>query len=236
MNYLHKRYSLNRNALKNAFKKTLPVMAGYLFLGFAFGLLMRTGGYPTWCPVFMSIIIYSGALEFAAVPLLSTAVNPIGSFFFGLMLSARHLFYGIPMLKKYQNTGTAKPFLIFGLTDETFSLLVEQNECSENAKAYYLYVTILNYLYWNVGTFVGTFFGGIIKIDLSGLDFALNALFIVLFLEQIKSKKGKASGAIGIAASVVALLVFGKENMVIIAMSLILMALLAGRRVFDNEQ
>lgn len=236
MNYLHKRHFFNRNELKDAFKKTLPVMAGYLFLGFAFGLLMRTVGYPTWCPILMSIIIYSGALEFAAVSLLSSAVNPIGSFLFGLMLSARHLFYGIPMLKKYQNTGTAKPFLIFGLTDETFSLLTEPNECLENAKAYYLYITVLNYLYWNVGTIVGTLLGGIIKINLSGLDFALNALFIVLFLEQIKSKRGKTSGAIGIAASVIALLVFGKENMVIMAMILILMALLAGRKVFDSEQ
>jgi len=230
-----KKGKFNIEVLKIALKHTLPVMAGYLFLGFAFGLLMRTNGFPAWCPVLMSFIIYSGALEFAAVPLLSASFDPIGSFILGLMLSARHLFYGIPMLKKYQNTGIAKPFLIFGLTDETFSVLTTPQEGAKESTPYYFNVTMFDYLYWNIGTLAGALLGGLITIDLSGLDFALTALFIVLFLEQIKSKTGKVSGGIGIMASVAALLLFGKESMVLISMGLILVALLLGRRVLDHE-
>lgn len=237
MNY-NRNCSSDQNDLKDALTHTLPIMAGYVFLSFVFGLLMRASGYPVWLPIAMSLFVYSGALEFAAVPIFASAFNPVSTFIFGLMLSARHLFYGIPLLKKYQHTNTAKPFLIFGLTDEIFSIVVTSRAPGyekSRSKSYYTYVTLLGYLYWNIGTLIGVLLGGMIKINLAGLDFTLTALFIVLFLEQIKSKDGKFSGVIGILASIIALVVFGKESMVIASMGLILLALLTGKRVFDHE-
>ena len=218
---------------KKAFIKTLPVMAGYVFLGFAFGLLMKTKGYPIWYPVLMSIAIYSGALEFAAVPLLSESFSLPGAFAFGFLLSARHLFYGLPLLKRFKNTGVLKPFLIFGLTDETFSILLSDAECD---KGYMAYVTLFDYMYWVTGTLLGAVFGNVITFDLEGLDFALTALFIVLLINSIKSKNDFTCGLIGLGASLLALLTVGTDNMIITAMPVIVILLFALKGRLKNEQ
>ena len=211
---------------KKIFIHTIPVLAGYAFLGTAFGLLMRTKGYPAWLPILMSAVIYSGALEFAAVPVLAAAFDPIGSFVMGLMISARHLFYGIPMLEKYKRTGTSKAFLMFGLTDETFSVLTTENVPDGIApKTFYLGVTALDFSYWVGGTAIGALLGSAITIDLTGIDFALTALFVVLFIEQISSENGKKSGFLGLVATATVLAFFGTESLVIIAMCVIFAAL-----------
>ena len=221
---------------KKIFVYTIPVFAGYVFLGIAFGLLTSSGGYPVWYPVIMSIIMFTGALEFATVPLLANPFDPSGSFIFGLMLSARHLFYGIPMLKKYKDTGIAKIFLIFGLSDETFSILstVDVPEGVE-AKWFYLGVTVLNYSYWNIGTLIGAVFGNVAGNNLEGLDYVTTALFIVLFIEQMKNRTGVKSGLIGLIVSAVVLFTVGASNMVIVSMIVMLVILVLGRRVIDNE-
>ena len=220
----------NRKSPKEAIKLTLPIMTGYIFLGFAFGLLMKSKGYPDYYPILMSVFIYSGALEYAAVPLLAQPFDPIGSFVLGIMLSARHLFYGLPMLDKYKGC-KAKPFLIFGLTDETFSLLSTMEVEKERRSSFYLQVTAFDYFYWNFGTFLGTMFGGLVSFSLEGLDFALTALFIVLLIEQMKDRKGRISGMAGLLSSAIVLLVFGAENMAIMSMIAILMILLGTRRM-----
>lgn len=221
------------SSLKEALLLTLPIMTGYVFLGFAFGLLMKSKGYPNSYPILMSVLIYSGALEFAAVPLLAQPFDPLGSFILGLLLSARHLFYGLPMLKKYKGC-KGKPFLIFGLTDETFSLLSTMDIEEEKKSSFYLEVTAFDHFYWNLGTLLGTLFGSIISVSLDGLDFALTALFIVLFLEQLKDRKGKISGAIGLCLSFIVLLAFGPSSMVIISMFAILAALLGMRKAIEE--
>ena len=224
------------NKFKAVFVHTIPVMAGYIFLGIAFGLLIRTNGYPTWYGVVMSLVMYTGALEFAAIPMLGQAFDPAGSFIFGLMLSARHLFYGIPMLKKYKDTGAAKPFLIFGLTDETFSIL-STVECPKQVspKAFYVGVTLLDYLYWNIGTFLGGLCGSLLGNRAEGLDFAITALFIVLFVEQLKDKSGVISGFTGLLATAAVLIIAGSSKMVIISMLVILILLIGGRRLIEHE-
>ena len=215
---------------------TLPVLAGYVFLGFAFGFLMRTKGFPAWMPVLMSLVIYSGALEYAAVPMLSAAFDPIGCLVVGLMLSARHIFYGIPMLKKYAETRKIRPFLIFGLTDETFSILsVNETPKGIAPGTFYTGVTGLNFLYWVSGTALGAVLGGVIQLDAEGLDFALTALFVALYTEQLRTRQGKISGAIGLGVTLAALLLAGKSSFILIAMAGILAALLAGRRQMEHE-
>lgn len=224
---------MRKNVIGKAFINTVPIMAGYVFLGFAFGLLMKTKGYPGWSPLVMSAIIYSGALEYAAVPILAQPFDPAGALFLGLMLSARHLFYGIPMLKKYNTGGLKKVFLIFGLTDETFSLLT--SDSGKNDTGYYTAVTFFNYLYWNAGTVLGTLFGGIVLFNADGLDFALTALFIVLFIEQLKNREGIISGLCGLTVSAVVLAVFGADKMVIISMLVIAVMLISFRKVIIHE-
>lgn len=225
-----------KKSIVRAFRLSLPVLAGYLFLGFAFGLLMRSKGFPVGLPIIMSIIIYSGALEFAAVPLLSTFYNPISSFILGLLLSARHLFYGIPMLKKYDRAGKMKPFLIFGLTDETFSVISSLDDSNEDDRQYlFFFITLFHYFYWIAGSALGAIGGNLIRFSLEGLDFALTALFVVLFIEQIKKKNGLISGLIGLIASALILTVFGNEYFVLGSMILIVFLLIAGKKVIYHE-
>ena len=227
---------MEKSSFKKIFVATLPVLAGYVFLGIAFGLVMRTKGFPLWFPPVMSIVIYSGALEFAAVPVLAGAFDPIGALVLGVLISARHLFYGIPMLGKYKGMGAAKPMLIFGLTDETFSILstVEVPE-GVKPKHFYLGVTLLDYLYWNLGTVIGALGGDILGDRAEGLDFALTALFIVLLIEQLKNKAGVISGITGLCATAIVLSFFGSANMVIFSMIIIVVVLVAGRKVIEHE-
>lgn len=225
-----------KKILTAAWPHTIPVLAGYLFLGIAFGILVTAKGHPIWLPILMSVLIYSGALEFASIPLLSTAFEPFSAFVMGLMISARHLFYGIPMLKKYQNAGKAKPFLIFALTDETFSIISTIEPPRDVATIpFYTTISFLDYLYWVLGTAIGALFGKLINFDTTGIDFALTALFIVLFLEQIKNREGLISGLTGLIASAVVLMIAGSEKMVIISMGVILLALILEKRVCFHD-
>lgn len=224
------------NTIKTSIKLTLPVMAGYEFLGIAFGLLMRANGFPVWLPIIMSIAIFSGALEFAAVPILSAPFDPASSFILGFMLSIRHMFYGIPMLKKYAGTKAIKPFLIFGLTDETFSILSTTDAPPKtDPKLFYFLVTLFDFSYWVSGSALGAIFGNFITFDITGIDFALTALFIVLFLEQIKTKVGMKSGFIGLISSAAVLSLFGSEYFVLISMVIIMALLILGKKVIQNE-
>jgi len=229
---------MTKKSIKILFSYTLPVLAGYLFLGFAFGLLVRTKGFPLWYPSAMSVIIFSGAAEYAAVPLLSQAFDPLGAFFLSLMISLRHLFYGLPMLKKYSKDkmGNFRPALIYTLSDETFSI-VSTIEPPEGIKprVFYCGVSFLDFTYWNIGTLLGALAGDLISFNVEGLDFALTALFIVLFLEQLKSKQGVISGFTGFLAATVALITFGPENMVLVAMIVILTVLVLGRRCIAHD-
>ena len=221
---------------KKIWPHTVPVLAGYVFLGFAFGLLMRTNGFSFFTPVAMSVFIFSGALEFAAVPMLTAAFDPLGSFILGLMLSARHIFYGLPMLKKYAACKKSRPFLIFGLTDETFSIL-SSRAVPEGVRprSFYLGVTGLNFFYWVFGTALGAGLGTLLRFNAEGLDFALTALFVVLFVEQLKTKEGRVSGFAGLAASAAVLALAGSDVFVLLSMAVILALLLAGRRVISHE-
>lgn len=226
---------MNRKSLKAAFPHTIPVMAGYVFLGFAFGLLMISKDAPIWVPVLMSLAIYSGALQFAAVPFFFMAPDYIGSFVLGLLLSIRHVFYGIPMLKKYAEAGRLKVPMIFWLTDETFSISSSIEAPAGISKTgFYAWIGLLDYSYWVGGTALGAIFGNVVQFDLAGLDFALTALFIVLFIEQFRGHEGRFGGICGLGAAIIALAVSG-GNMVPVALILILMLLLVGRRWIDHE-
>jgi len=220
-----------RVALRAAFPHTVPVLTGYLVLGMAYGILMQAKGYGALWATLMSAIAFCGSMQYAAITLLTTVFDPLQAFFLSLMVNARHLFYGVSMLRRYAGLGGLRPLLIFWLTDETFSVLctVEVPEGVERAP-FYFWVSFLDYCYWVGGTLMGSLFGTLLTFNTTGLDFALTALFVVLFIEQLKGKQQRISGLIGLVCTVAALAVFGADKMVIAAMVLILFCLLAGRR------
>lgn len=220
-----------RGALRAAFPATLPVMAGFLCLGLAYGVLMASKGYgPLWSTL-MSMIAFGGNMQFVAITLLTTAFDPLQAFLLSVMVNARHLFYGLALLERYKGLGKVRAILIYTLCDETFSL-VSSLEPPEGVdrRDYYLCISLLNYVYWVAGTAAGGLLGGLITFNTKGMDFALTALFVVLFLEQWKKRENRPAGIIGMACAAVSLAVFGPENLVIPAMVLVLAALLAGRR------
>ncbi|UZT81760.1 AzlC family ABC transporter permease [Caproicibacterium sp. BJN0003] len=200
-------------------------------LGIAYGVLMQTKGYGTLWAVLMSAIAYCGSMQFVAITLLTVAFNPFQAFMLSLMVNARQLFYGISMLDKYKGLGKAKCFLIYTLCDETFSISSSITlPDGVNRKYFYLSISLLNYSYWVLGTALGGIVGNFITFNTNGLDFVLTALFVVLFLEQMKKKENRISGFIGLAGTIIGLSLFGANNLVIPSMLIILAILLAGRK------
>ena len=217
--------------LRRAFVATLPVMAGYVVLGTGFGILFQSKGYGLLWAAAMSLFVYAGSMQYLAVDLLTGGVSLIAAAVTTLMVNARHLFYGISMICRYQNMGPYKPYLIFGLTDETYSLnCVDLPGDITNAPLYYFLVTILDQIYWVLGTVLGSLLGQIIPFSTEGIDFSLTALFITVFVEQWKSTRDHVPAIIGLASSVVCLLIFGTGNFLIPTMILIILCLTIYRR------
>ena len=218
-------------ALRAAFPATIPVLTGYLCIGMAYGLLMANAGYGVFWALLLSLLCYAGSMEFVAVSLLTAGFDPVQALLMALMINARHAFYGLSMLEKYRGTGWARPFLIFSLTDETFSLVSTLEPLDGvTRRDFYFWISLLDYLYWQMGSVLGALIGGLLPFDTTGLDFALTALFIVLFLEQWRKRENRPAALIGLGCTAVSLAVVGADRLVIPAMVLILAVLLGGRK------
>lgn len=219
-----------------AFPRTLPVMAGYIFIGIGFGILLQSKGYSFLWAVLMSISIYAGSMQYVAVDLLTGGATLVSSAIMTLMVNARHLFYGISMLEKYRNTGGKKPYLIYALTDETYSLVCSQELDDDIDRGlYYIMVSALNQSYWVAGSAIGGLAGSLISFDVTGIDFAMTALFTVIFIEQWIGTKQHIPAIVGVLTTVVCLLAFGPSNFVIPSMAAITLVLTILRKPLVRE-
>ena len=201
-------------------------MAGYLVLGMGFGILLKSKGYGVLWAFSMSTVIYAGSMQYLAIDLITSGAGLITTALTTLMVNARHLFYGISMVDKYKNAGRGKPYLIYALSDETYSLVCSENDLApEQKNRYYLAVTALDQFYWVAGTVLGSLLGSLIRFSTEGLDFALTALFISIFVDQWLGTKDHAPAAVGVAASVLCLVLFGPDRFLIPSMLLLTLAL-----------
>ena len=216
-----------KKVVKQAFIDTLPVMTGYLVLGLGFGIIMKTNGYGILLAFAMSLFIYAGSMQYIAIGLLAGGASLITIALTTLMVNARHLFYGISMIGKYKNTGKRKPYLIFALTDETYSLVCNDNLVMEEKERadYYFWVSLLNHGYWILGSVAGAVVGTVLSFNSEGIDFALTALFLTVFLEQWLTNKKHTPAMIGVGVSVVCLLIFGSDKFLIPTMLVIALLL-----------
>ena len=228
---------MKKKAFRAALPYSLPICIGFLFIAMSYGFLMRSRGFSVFYPMAMSAFIFAGSMEFVAVELLLSAYAPLHAFLLTLMVNARHLFYGISMLEKYKGMGWKKPYLIYGMCDETFSI-----NCSAEIPEwidrgwFYFFVTLLNQFYWVASATLGGVLGSFIHFNTEGLDFVMTAMFVVIFLEQWLKEKHHASEWIGLAASVGCLLLFGADNFLVPTMICILAALTALRRPLEKER
>ncbi len=205
-----------KKAFLCAFPYTVPIFAGFLFLGLTYGIYMHVSGFSFWYPMLMSLTIYGGSLEFVAVSMLLAPYAPIQTLIMSVMIQARHLFYGISMLDKFRGLGWKKPYLIFGMCDETFSInCTAQIPDSIDRGWFYFFVTLLNHLYCFAGATLGGLLGSLIHFNTEGLEFVMASMFVVIFLEQWGREKRHISAYIGLAASVLCLLVFGADSFLI---------------------
>lgn len=219
-----------RKAFRAAFPYTLPIFAGFWFLGMTYGIYMHVSGFNVIYTFCMSLFIFAGSVEFITVNMLLGAFHPLQAFLLALMVNARHLFYGISMLDKYKNTGLKKFYLIFGMCDESFSINCTAEVPPDVDRSwFYFFVTILNHSYWVSGATMGAVFGSLLRFNTQGLEFVLTAMFVVIFLDQWLKEKNHTSGVLGIALSLGCLLLFGADGFIIPSMLAILIALTALR-------
>lgn len=211
------------NNYKKAFLASIPVLMGYIVLGIAFGMLLVSKGYPWYYALLMSVLIYAGSMQFVAINLLTSGASLISSAFMTLFINARHFVYGLSMLEKFRDSGKYKPYLIFSLTDETYSLLVSDNHDDHN---YMFYVSLFNHCYWVLGSVIGGILGSLITINTKGLDFAMTALFIVIVVEQFLSTDKHIYSYIGFVVSILSLVIFGSTAFIIPSLIGILVSLI----------
>lgn len=224
-----------RKALAAAFPHTIPILAGFLFLGMAYGIYMNVSGFSFWWPMLMGLTIYGGSLEFVAVTMLLGSFAPVQTFAMTLMIQARHLFYGISMLEKYKGTGWKKFYLIFGMCDESFSINYTAEVPEGVDKGWFMFfVTMLNQCYWVSGAAMGGLLGSFIPFDTEGLDFVMTALFVVIFLDQWLKEKKHYTALIGLGASAACLLIFGADGFMIPTMVCIICLLTVFRRPIEK--
>ena len=216
-------------ALRFAFPLTVPIAAGFLFIGLTYGLFTVSQGLPLGYPLIMCLLIFAGSMEFITVTLLFQPFDPVGAFIMALMVNGRHLFYAITMLGKYRGKGWKTPYLIYGMCDESFAINMSTRLPDDvDKKWFYFHVSWLNYMFWVFSTFVGGLFGNLLAtVDLRGIDFVLPGLFIVVFLEMLlnaKNNKIRAFGVAGAAMAIVMLLLVGKSLFMLLSMSCMLVA------------
>ena len=215
-----------KGTVKKALIDTIPVLTGYLVLGFGFGIIMKSAGYGILISLMMSLLIYAGSMQYAAIGLFGAGASLVTVAVTTLMVNARHIFYGISMLDKYKGMGIGKPYLIFSLTDETYSLVCGDGLLLPEGerKRYYLFTSLFNHFYWVFGTALGAFAGSLISFNTEGIDFALTALFVTVFLEQWLTSKKYIPALVGVFVSLVCLVIFGSEKF--LSPSMLIIALL----------
>lgn len=217
---------MKKEALKAAFPYTIPILTGFLFLGISYGIYMRALGFSPLYPIFMSMLIFAGSMEFVTASMLLSGFHPLGAALLTLMVNARHIFYGITMVSKYKNVGKKKWYLIFGMCDESFSI-----NCSVSVPKgvdkgwFYFWVTVLNQSYWVLGATCGALLGALIKVESGGLEFVMTALFVVIFLDNWLKEKRHVSSLVGLAISLVCLLLFGPDKFLLPSMAMIFLIL-----------
>ena len=223
-------------ALRAALPHTLPVLTGFIVLGAAYGILMDSKGFSLLWILFTSTFIYAGSMQFVAVAMLSAGFHPLNGLLMTLMVNARHLFYGISMLEKYRGVGCLKPYLIFSLTDETFSLVCSTEPPKEVDRKWFLFfLSFLNQLYWICGSLLGGILGSMIHFNTKGIDFVLTALYVVIFLNQWRAAEKHLPAILGIFAAILCRLVFGADHFIIPTMVFLLIALTLLQRPLEGR-
>ena len=227
-----------KKTLSFALKKSLPVLFGYLFLGSAFGIMLYEIGYNWIWATVISLLVYAGSGQFLLVSLLASGENLLNVAIMTFFINSRHIFYGLSFIEKFRSYGWRYPFLIFTLTDETYGVNTSFDTVPDGVhegSARYL-IGHFDHIYWILGSIIGSLAGQFISIDFSGIDFSMTALFVVIFIDQIKGKNARLSGLIGIFCAVICLAIFGPENFILPALVITVAVLYGARPILNKDE
>ncbi len=227
---------MKKKTAKAAFLKSLPVFAGYLVLGTGFGVMLADAGYSVLWAFVMACTMYAGSMQYVAVSLLASGATLISTAITTLLVQARHLFYGISMIDKYRGAGWKKFYMIFALTDETYSLLCDgKNPEGTDRHLFCFLVSLFNHCYWILGCVTGAVLGTTLNFNSAGIEFAMTALFVTIFVEQWKTTRNHIPAIIGVISTAVCLAIFGSEDFLIPSMLVITVLLFAFRKVIVKK-
>lgn len=228
----------NINPFIFAWKQSIPVMLGYIFLGIAFGLLLQNAGYSFLWAFLISVVVYAGSMQFVLVTLLTSGASLLSAALMTLFINGRHIFYGLSFVEKYKKMGRAYPYLVFSLTDETYSVLCGTKipEGMEEKKVFF-WISFLDQCYWVLGSVIGALAGSYITFDSTGIDFSMTALFIVIAVEQWQGTKTHFPALLGAVCGILWLIVLGPDQFILPALcSCVVILLLARRKVSLAEE
>ena len=226
-----------KRAMRRAFPYTVPVLAGYLFIGAAFGVMFADQGYNVLWAVLMSVVVYAGSGQYLATNFFVPGISILQAVFLTLMVNIRHVFYGLSLVDRYNRFGRKRWYLIFGMTDETYSLICTTGVPDDvDEEKFLLSITLLNQLYWIVGTAIGSLTATVIAFDSTGIEFAMTALFIVMFMELWYRRSNRPAELIGMLSAVLCLALFGASNFVLPTMVLMVAVILLGRKKLDRTE
>lgn len=214
---------MKRKAFKAAFPHTIPILAGFCFLGLAYGLYMHVSGFSFLYPMLTALTVFGGSLEFVIVTMLLAPFAPVQTLIMALLIQARHLFYGIAMLDKYKGMGIRRFYLIFGMCDETFSINYTADIPPGVDRGWFMFfVTLLNQFYWVSASTAGALLGSVITFNTKGLDFVMTSMFVVIFMNQWEKEKKHYTALIGLGSTALCLVIFGPDSFMVPAMICIL--------------
>lgn len=229
--------SVCRMALKAAFPYTIPVLTGYFVLGLGYGIYVQSMGLPVWMPMLMGTVVYGGSLEFVLASLLLGVFAPLSAFLMALMIQARHLFYGLAMLERYKGYGWRSVYMIFAMSDETFSVTCSTEPPAGVDRGWFMFfITLLDQAYWVLSAGLGAVVGAVVPFSTEGVDFVMTAMFVVIFLNQWEKDAQHYSALIGLAAPLCCLLLFGADNFLLPAMGCMLVLLLLLRTPIETAE
>ena len=225
-----------KKTIKYAFIQTMPIMFGYIFMGIAFGLLLQRAGYNFIWAFACSLFIYAGSMQFVLVSFLSGGVNLFYVIIMTLTINSRHIFYGLSFIEKFKAMGKRYPYMIFSLTDETYSILCGTKVPEGmNEKSLYFTMALLDQSYWITGCTLGGVLGSFITFNTKGIDFAMTALFVVIFVEQWLSYRTHLPAIIGLVCGIASLIIFGSGNFILPALIITVLILMVLKRVIESK-
>ena len=227
---------MRKATLRDAFYRSLPVMAGYLMIGFGFGIVLRDAGYGLAWALAMSLFIYAGSMQYVGVSLLTAPASLLATALYTFMINARHLFYSISMIGKFKDAGPWKPYLVFALTDETYALLSQDPGLRTDFYPFCFFVSFFNHLYWIAGTALGSLFAAALPFSTEGVSFSMTALFVSAYTEQWLEGSHRPSALLGLLVTLIARVVFGRDLFLIPSMAVITLLLLLLKKDLQKEE